>query len=574
MIAVAMSTFATEMSRKQLAQYASSLQGKKKAELKAAIYALTSPTSVLDYGSGAGSTWSGFYKTDRYDDGKCRDRYSNDIRYFTTQTSAISGMNIEHSFPKSWWGGSENNAYKDLFNLMPCEAKINSSKSNYGMGKVTAAATDNGCTKVGSGKAGTTNANLWEPADKWKGDFSRGYMYMATAHQNLCNQYTSEGLKSLEKNTWPTLQTWAYTLYLEWIREDRVDQIEVDRNNAVYDIQKNRNLFVDFPQLAEYVWGDSIDVAFDPTSSLTSAYDDPRYEKYLAGEEWRDAEDTRAVLSLVIGGSATKTTYSVGDAFDYTGLTVTANYDDGTTGVVTSRVEWTVDNDLQTIGTFNVTVTATYKEKTTKKTYGITVVEYTDLKEIPYEEELMNTQGDFTIRNAEGTDLDVWQASSWGMKATAYANNKKNAAESWLISPMINGKGWCDIRVAFEHTGKFFGTMENEATLWVKVSGEEWQQVEIPNYMTGDDYDFVANDIDISGLVDGKLFQVGFRYKSTTNAAPTWEVKNFFVSGETDGIESVTTDANENEDVFNLAGQKVGDSYKGVVIKKGRKILR
>lgn len=265
--------------RKSLVQYAASLKGKKKAELKTAIYNACQPKKVLSYGSGSGSTWSGFSQTDRYDDNKCRDRYSNDIRYFSSanSTSVVSGMNIEHSFPKSWWGGSSNNAYKDLFNLMPCETKINSSKSNYGMGAVTAVNKNNGCTKVGSGMVNGSVEQLWEPADKWKGDFSRGYMYMATIYQNLNSQYDGEALVSLEKNTWPTLKSWAYTLYLQWEKDDRVDQIEVDRNDAVYAIQGNRNLFVDFPYLAEYVWGDSINVAFDPYTSVTTAEDDIRY---------------------------------------------------------------------------------------------------------------------------------------------------------------------------------------------------------------------------------------------------------------------------------------------------------
>lgn len=287
--------FAKPMTRKELATYAQSLKGLKKGELKAAIFELSQPKTLLSYGSGADHTWAGFYKTDRYGEDQCRDRYSNMAFYFTGETASISGMNIEHSFPKSWWGGSTSvSAYKDLYNLMPSEEKINSSKSNYGMGKVTAVATDNGCTKVGSGNAGGTFEKLWEPADKWKGDFSRGYMYMATTYQN----YTwsdSEALVSLEQNAWPTLRQWAYTLYLEWTRADKVDQIEVDRNNAVHDIQGNRNLFVDFPELAEYVWGKYSDMSFDPETALTSASDDPRYEKYLAGEDWTETDPNQPV---------------------------------------------------------------------------------------------------------------------------------------------------------------------------------------------------------------------------------------------------------------------------------------
>lgn len=248
------------------AGYYDSLKGKKGAELKNAVHEVIKKADVLGYGSGSGKTWEGFYTTDRMDDNSVVDRYSNDVRYFGSKGAVPGGMNIEHSFPKSWWGGSNNQAYKDLYNLMPCEQKINSSKSNYPMGKVTAVKTDNGCTKVGTGANGY---QLWEPADKWKGDFARGYMYMATTYQNLTWQGT-QALQLLKQGAYPTLQEWASKLYLEWARTDVVDRLEVERNEAVSRIQGNRNPFVDFPNLMEYIWGDSIGYAFDPQTTVTT----------------------------------------------------------------------------------------------------------------------------------------------------------------------------------------------------------------------------------------------------------------------------------------------------------------
>lgn len=247
--------------------YYNTLKGKKGAGLKTAVYNIIKDADVLDYGSGAGHTWEGFYTTDRTDDNMVIDRYSNDERYFGSKGSSVSRMNIEHSFPKSWWGGSSNQAYKDLYNLMPSEQKINSSKSNYPMGKVTNVKTDNGCTKVGTGRNGY---QLWEPADKWKGDFARGYMYMATAYQNFTWSGT-QALQILQQGDYPTLQPWAYTLYIEWAKADKVDAIEIKRNNEVYKIQGNRNPYVDFPNLMEYIWGDSIDYAFNPETTEKSA---------------------------------------------------------------------------------------------------------------------------------------------------------------------------------------------------------------------------------------------------------------------------------------------------------------
>lgn len=115
--------------------YYDALKDKKGAELKTAVHNIIKNANVLDYGSGNGSTWWVFYSTDN-DNGYVIDRYSNNRVKFVSRGAVASGMNIEHSFPKSWWGGSKNQAYKDLYNLMPSDSKANSSKSNYGMGIV------------------------------------------------------------------------------------------------------------------------------------------------------------------------------------------------------------------------------------------------------------------------------------------------------------------------------------------------------------------------------------------------------------------------------------------------------
>lgn len=250
--------------------YYSSLKGKKGAELKTAIWKIIKNAKVLEYGSGDQSTWWGFYVTDVTDDGYCIDRYSprNSWQKYGRRGSSISGMNIEHSFAQSWWGKTNCNLKKDLFNIMPCESKINSSKGNRGMGIVTKVTNTNGATKVGSGANGLS---LWEPADEWKGDFARGYMYIVTAYEDYANKWQSEGSNSLYNNTYPTLKEWAYKLYIKWAKADKPDALEIKRNNDVAKIQRNRNPYVDFPNLMEYVWGDSTNIAFNPETTVKSS---------------------------------------------------------------------------------------------------------------------------------------------------------------------------------------------------------------------------------------------------------------------------------------------------------------
>ena len=284
---------AVAIDRQSLASYASALNGKKKEALKTAIYNIIKNPTVLDYGSGIGATWYGFYDTDRDKNTyECINRYSARKFFFDTHNygTAISGMNIEHSFPKSWWGGSSSTkAYKDLYNLYPSDASANSDKSNYPMGVVTnQTGGEEGYDKIGTGTLdGESGVKCWEPGDQYKGDFARAYMYLATCYQDLTwKLYNDNGTKTsayyqLQQDTWPTLKQWAYTLYLQWLKSDPVDELELERNNAVNVIQSNRNLFVDYPYLAEYVWGDSVNVAFNPYSSITTAEDDDRYQSSI-----------------------------------------------------------------------------------------------------------------------------------------------------------------------------------------------------------------------------------------------------------------------------------------------------
>ena len=217
----------------------------------------------MSYGSGESSTWGAFYTTDAaIENGQRRvlDMYSPEKRYFGNKGSAVSGMNIEHSVPKSWWGGNQNNAYCDLHHLNPSDETANSRKNNYPLGELTSESWTNGVASVGKAKVDGNSTNAFEPSDEYKGDFARTFMYMFTCYQDLTYEYT---WMNYENSAYPTLKPWAVELLLRWSKQDPVSEKEVARNNAVYAVQGNRNPYIDYPQLAEYVWGDSVNYIFN-----------------------------------------------------------------------------------------------------------------------------------------------------------------------------------------------------------------------------------------------------------------------------------------------------------------------
>lgn len=255
------------------------------AALKTALYNLVKDHKQISYGSGTNNTWGAFYTTDAViENGQRRvlDMYSNEKRYFGSKGSAVSGMNIEHSVAKSWWGGGKNNAYCDLHHLNPSDQNANSRKSNYPLGELTSVSWDNGVTFVGKANIDGSSQNAYEPCDEYKGDFARVFMYMFTCYQDLTWEYT---WMNYEKSTYPTLKPWAVKLLLKWHKQDPVSEKEVNRNNAVYAVQGNRNPYVDYPQLADYVWGDSVSYVFhlngdveDGTGGSTGGDDDTKPE--------------------------------------------------------------------------------------------------------------------------------------------------------------------------------------------------------------------------------------------------------------------------------------------------------
>ena len=264
--------------------YPNSLEGKNGAELKTELHNLLKNHTRLPYGSRdynqIACTWTVFKKSDVRPNGKVWDMYSNNSYNFSNGAGATKGMNIEHSVPKSWWGDAYDETatpltrFKydgsyDLHHLTPSDAAANTAKSNYPLGEVDSPLFDNGVTKVGTGQANGRATNLFEPADEYKGDFARMYLYFVTCYQDY--SWKSSALSMFAQNSYPTLNAYGQSLFLKWHRQDPVSQKEIDRNNAVYSFQGNRNPFIDYPNMVEYIWGDSTNYEFSFSGQSTSA---------------------------------------------------------------------------------------------------------------------------------------------------------------------------------------------------------------------------------------------------------------------------------------------------------------
>ena len=255
--------------------------GKKGAELKTTLHLIINPHTQLEYYGLATS----FRTSDWHPDGYYWDMYS------LTKRSSWTGLNREHNMPKSWFGVSsdEVNTWpigSDLHNLYPSDATANSAKSNYALGVVGSSPTfSNGVVKVGKNTYPGYSGTVFEPADEYKGDFARDYMYMVTSYEDYSTIWQSTGTSSmLNNNTYPVLNTYAINLLLEWANIDPVSKKEIDRNNVVYQLQGNRNPFIDFPVLSEYIWGKYMDEVWNG-SDLNPDTNKGLILSYLQGEK-------------------------------------------------------------------------------------------------------------------------------------------------------------------------------------------------------------------------------------------------------------------------------------------------
>lgn len=251
--------------------YYHDVEGKNKASLKTAFSTIIKSHIQRSYAN----LWTDFEQTDKRADGKVWDMYSTATFTFGVDQDKGSGSiegefyNREHSMPKSWFNDGYP-MYTDLFHLYPTDKVVNNRRSNYPFGETNGEnyKSNDGFSKLGNCTFPGYTGTVFEPNDEYKGDFARTYFYMATCYEDKISAWSgTEASKMLNQTPYPCFQNWALNLLLKWSRQDPVSEKERKRNEAVFKIQQNRNPYIDYPHLAEYVWGAMKESAFTYNTS-------------------------------------------------------------------------------------------------------------------------------------------------------------------------------------------------------------------------------------------------------------------------------------------------------------------
>lgn len=167
--------------------------------------------------------------------------------------SIIGKWNREHIYCQSRGGYSAGTDY-----LTPFADGINIWAPTTGANDIGAGVSDAHHLRAVDGQENSSRNNknygvdyngpTLNPTTTWKGDVARAVFYMAV-------RYSALSVVNGNPNDGTLGQIGDLTTLLSWNHSDSSDDFEMNRNNYIYNWQVNRNPFIDYPELADYIWG-------------------------------------------------------------------------------------------------------------------------------------------------------------------------------------------------------------------------------------------------------------------------------------------------------------------------------
>lgn len=209
----------------------------------------TTHTTYTVYNGGSNLALNNvFDKTDKNPNG------SGMVLFYTgtvVSSFSSSGANREHVWPKN--GGkafsAESECGSDAHHLRPCDQTLNSSRGSLSYGEVTDSVVKQGGS-TSYGNLCYRSGSFFYPGEGYRGATARILMYVQTRWGNKFNlQFVDGAGHSKTIGDFKTL--------MKWHLEELPTQEEINRNQAVYEIQGNRNPFIDHPEYAAYIYSEA-----------------------------------------------------------------------------------------------------------------------------------------------------------------------------------------------------------------------------------------------------------------------------------------------------------------------------
>jgi hypothetical protein len=162
----------------------------------------------------------------------------------------------------------------DVHNLRASNINVNSTRSNYSFDDCTSS----NCNQI-YGNSYSSSALVFEPRDEDKGDVARIIFYMDVRYEGDSGEEDLEMTENILSSSSKSPRHGVRSTLLEWHELDPVDDFERNRNDVIYSYQHNRNPFIDYPELVDYIWGDQQQAAWN--SSLSNPTVQTDFELFI-----------------------------------------------------------------------------------------------------------------------------------------------------------------------------------------------------------------------------------------------------------------------------------------------------
>jgi endonuclease I len=437
------------------AGYYDAAAGKSGYALKTSLYNIIKTHTDVGYGN-LYKVYEGTYNSspssDKKPNGKVWDMYSDVpggtppyeftwVQNCGNYSKESDCFNREHSFPQSWFAKASP-MVSDAFHIYPTDGKVNGIRSNYPYGKVgTASTTSLNGSKLGSSASSGFSGTVFEPINEYKGDLARSMFYMATCYENLVGSWKTNGNADeiLDGSNNQAFDSWFLNQMYEWHKADPVSQKEIDRNNAIYGAQGNRNPYIDHPEWVNVIW------------QIESADPLVQFAAFSALIQENVSGDKVYTVDVVINKTsypAFTTSISVDGAgstasspADYTLNTTSLSFNGTET---TKQVSITVKSDGITEPNETVKITLSAPSVATVL-LGATSSHTLTIKDANALPDPITEAFDPCDLNTDWNSVSVTGAQAWACVATGrtgggagmngYASGASNANQDWLITP-------------------------------------------------------------------------------------------------------------------------------------------
>lgn len=142
----------------------------------------------------------------------------------------------------------------DFYNFLPMNPDVVAYRKDLTPGEVTEPVFYNGIWEAGRGLIFGTLTDLYSPPESFLGELARSFFYIAVMYPSTI--WTPRGFMMMDANTYPVFNVYATALLMAWHKSYPVTDAERQKNGMGEKLQGNRNPFVDFPDLPDYLWGD------------------------------------------------------------------------------------------------------------------------------------------------------------------------------------------------------------------------------------------------------------------------------------------------------------------------------